>query len=53
MNEEINAKIERIASYVYEDFKAGAISFEACEAALNTLTAITEYQIVFGVPEEE
>jgi hypothetical protein len=46
----IDAKLERIGSHIYKDFQAGHISFEVCEASLDSLNEGAESD-VFGMPE--
>jgi len=44
--------LERIGSRIYDDFREGRIDFETCDAALGTLTDLTDGEEWFGIPEE-
>jgi hypothetical protein len=43
--------LERIGSRIYDDFRSGAISFEVCDASLDTLTELTDGETFFAIPE--
>lgn len=45
-------KIERIGSHIYDEFRAGAISFEVCEASLAAISEAVNHQVWLGIPEE-
>jgi uncharacterized protein (DUF305 family) len=51
ITEEVHEEITRIGQHIYEDFQAGRVDFETCEASLNTLSELTDGELLLGIPE--
>jgi hypothetical protein len=49
---EIDAKLERIGAHIYKSFQFGLISFDVCEAALESLNTCTD-TLILGIPEPQ
>jgi hypothetical protein len=52
MSTDLDIRLERIGSRIYDDFRAGVISFEVCEASLASLSQVAD-ATELGIPEQD